>query len=138
MQKELWNSVIYATTPHCEIVSVKKQKVKVGITKCRTTLPSCCKITRVLSKNTWFKLAVAYSLVMGADKSTGKPKHKPKEYNYEQKWKLLQKNLSLQNYCGDQSRRPCCPIKKLHWFFPYVYNSKFAVFWVIYCGITCK
>ena len=28
--------------------------------------------------------------------------------------------------------------KKVHWFFSYVCNGKFSVFWVLYCGITCK
>ena len=28
--------------------------------------------------------------------------------------------------------------KKVHWFFSYVCNGKFAVFWVLYCGITAK
>ena len=28
--------------------------------------------------------------------------------------------------------------KKVHWFFSYVCNCKFAVFWVLYCGMTYK
>ena len=28
--------------------------------------------------------------------------------------------------------------KKVHRFFSHVCNGKFAVFWVLYCGITCK
>ena len=28
--------------------------------------------------------------------------------------------------------------KIVHWFFSYVCNGKFAVFWVFFCGITCK
>ena len=28
--------------------------------------------------------------------------------------------------------------KKVHWFSPHGCNGKFAVFWVLFCGITCK
>ena len=28
--------------------------------------------------------------------------------------------------------------KKVHWFFTHVCNCKFAVLWVLCCGITCK
>ena len=29
-------------------------------------------------------------------------------------------------------------VKKVRWFFSYGCNCKFAVFWVLYYGITCK
>ena len=28
--------------------------------------------------------------------------------------------------------------KKVHWFFSHVGNGKFAVIWLLCCGITCK
>ena len=28
--------------------------------------------------------------------------------------------------------------QKIHWFFSYVCNGKFAMFWVLYCEITCE
>ena len=28
--------------------------------------------------------------------------------------------------------------KKVYWFFSYVCNGKFAVFWLLCCRITCK
>ena len=55
-----------------------------------------------------------------------------KELQTEQEWKLLQGNLSQQNYFRNYT------IKEVHWFFSYVCNGKFAVFWVLCCGITCK
>ena len=35
-------------------------------------------------------------------------------------------------------RCPCRAIKIGRWFFLHVYNGKFAVFWVLCYGITCK
>ena len=52
--------------------------------------------------------------------------------------KLLQRNISLQNYCGSLRRRPCDTRKKVRWYFSRVYSSKCAVFWVLCCGMTCK
>ena len=36
------------------------------------------------------------------------------------------------------SRRSRRTTRKLHWFFSHVCNCKFAAFWVLFCGVTCK
>ena len=64
--------------------------------------------------------------------------HSSKELQTDQERKLLQRNFSLQNYCRSENRRSCFTTKKVHWFFSHVCNGKFAAFWVLCCGITCK
>ena len=61
-----------------------------------------------------------------------------KELQFLQKRKLLHGNLSQQDYCGSLSRHPCRTIKKVYCFFLHVCKGKFAVFWVLCCGITCN
>ena len=73
------------------------------------------------------------------------PQFQPRNYRYEQEWKLLRRNLTFQNCCESLSRRPCGVIKKVHWFFSHVCNQgvriltpccngKFAVSMISFLG----
>ena len=50
----------------------------------------------------------------------------------------LAKKPKLAKLLRELSRCPFCTIKKVHWFLSHVCNNKFAVFWVLCGGITCK
>ena len=48
------------------------------------------------------------------------------------------KEPKLAKLLGMLKPTPVSYNEKFHCFFSYVCNGKFVVFWVLFCGITCK